>query len=60
MPTGPSPTPAEANPATYKVKRGDTLSGIAARFGTTVKVLVELNDIKDPSKLRVGQVLKLP
>ncbi len=60
VPTGPSPTPVDATPASYKVKRGDTLSGIAAQFGTTVKVLVELNDIKDPAKLRVGQVIKLP
>ena len=47
-------------PTTYKVKRGDTLSGIAAKFATTVKVLVELNGIKDPSKLHMGQVIKLP
>jgi len=47
-------------PATYKVKRGDTLSGIATHFGTTVKVLSELNGITDPSKLRIGQVLDLP
>jgi LysM repeat protein len=60
VPTGPSPTPVDATPASYKVKRGDTLSGIAAQFGTTVKVLVELNDIKDPARLRVGQVIKLP
>jgi LysM repeat protein len=46
--------------ATYKVKSGDTLSSIAARFGTTVRVLVDLNGISDPSRLRVGQVLKLP
>jgi LysM repeat protein len=50
----------DAAPRTYKVKRGDTLSGIAAEFGTTVAVLKELNDIKDASKLRVGQVLDLP
>lgn len=61
-PTGPSasPTASGAAPTTYKVKRGDTLSGIAAKVGTTVKVLVELNNIKDPSKLHVGQILKLP
>lgn len=45
---------------TYKIKSGDTLSAIAARFGTTVKVLVSLNHISDPSKIHVGQVLKLP
>jgi LysM repeat protein len=46
--------------ATYKVKSGDTLSAIAARFGTTVRVLVQLNGITDPSRLKVGQVIKLP
>ena len=42
VPTGPSasPTASAAPPTTYKVKRGDTLSGIAAKFATTVKVLV--------------------
>lgn len=55
-----SEPPASEEPTTYKVRRGDTLSGIAAEFGTTVKVLVELNDIRDPAALRVGQVLELP
>jgi LysM repeat protein len=46
--------------ATYRVKSGDTLSAIAARFGTTTQVLARLNDIADPSKLKIGQILKLP
>lgn len=56
-PTDPPPSP---KPTSYKVKRGDTLFGIAAEFGTTVKKLASLNGIEDPSKLRVGQVLELP
>lgn len=46
--------------ATYRVKSGDTLSVIAARFGTTTRVLVQLNGIEDPSKIKIGQILKLP
>ena len=61
VPTGPSASPSASDdrPATYTVKRGDTLSGIAATYGTTVKKLVALNAIADPSKIHVGQVLKL-
>ena len=55
----PSTQPATSG-STYKVKSGDTLIAIAARFGTTAKVLATLNNITDPSKLHVGQVLKLP
>jgi LysM repeat protein len=48
------------NATTYKVKRGDTLSGIATKFKTTWQVLAQLNKIKDPGALHVGQVLQLP
>lgn len=54
-----TPTPA-ASVRTYRVRPGDTLSGIAGRFGTTVRELVRLNDIEDPSRIRIGLVLKLP
>jgi len=55
-----SPSPPAASPRTYRVKAGDSLIAIAARFGTTVAVLRDLNDIADPSLLRVGQILRLP
>ena len=45
---------------TYTVQRGDTLSEIAARFGTTVSELVRLNNIADRDRIYVGQVLVLP
>ena len=44
---------------TYTVVWGDTLSHIALRYNTTVKKLVELNNIADPNFIVVGQVLKL-
>jgi len=62
----PAPTPAPSqNPSVaptgrYRVKSGDTLSSIAARLGTTVRVLKRLNDISDPSLIRPGQVLVVP
>ena len=55
-----SPNGSAASGQTYTVKKGDTLSEIAARFGTTVKILQELNEIKDPRLLKIGQILKLP
>ena len=42
----------------YKVKRGDTLSKIAARQGTTVSQLCRLNHISTRTILRPGQVLR--
>ena len=45
---------------TYTVKPGDTLSSIALKFATTVKVLSNLNGITDPKLIKPGQVLKLP
>jgi len=47
------------NTSTYTVKAGDTLSGIAVKYNTTVAKLKSLNQIKDANKIYTGQVLKL-
>ncbi len=52
--------PASSTPTTYKVRSGDTLGAIAREFGTTAKVLMQLNGIDNPRLLHVGQVLQLP
>lgn len=44
----------------YVVRKGDTLSAIARKYNTSVKVLAELNRIANPDIIRVGQVLTLP
>ena len=44
---------------TYKVVWGDTLSGIAKRYGTTVSYLAKLNNIRNVNLIYVGQVLKI-
>ncbi|MET8677988.1 LysM peptidoglycan-binding domain-containing protein [Streptomyces sp. NPDC004647] len=41
----------------YTVKSGDTLTAIAARFGTTVDQLVKWNKIPNPDLIKVGQRL---
>jgi LysM repeat protein len=55
-----TPDPTAAATRTYRVKAGDTLSAIAARYGTTVRKLAALNAITDPRALRIGQVLQIP
>jgi len=45
---------------TYKIKSGDTLVGIAAKFGTTPKAIAKLNGLTNPAALKVGQTLKIP
>ncbi len=52
-------TPSSSKTITYTVKKGDTLSEIAQKYGTTVKKLQELNGIKNPNKIYVGQKLKV-
>lgn len=44
---------------TYTVRPGDSLSSIAARFGTTVAVLAAQNGITNPELIYVGQALRL-
>lgn len=44
----------------YTVKAGDTLSGIAAKYGTTYQTLAAYNGISNPNKISVGQKIKIP
>lgn len=44
---------------TYTVKKGDTLSGIAAKYGTTYQKIAKENGIDNPNVIKVGQKLKI-
>ena len=50
----------QAGVSTYTVKSGDTLAGIAARFGVSLADLTDANPGIDAAKLSIGQVVKLP
>jgi membrane-bound lytic murein transglycosylase D len=50
---------APAKPKTYTVRRGDNLTEIAAKYGTTVNAIKKENKLKS-TRVRVGQKLKIP
>ena len=56
----PSPAPAPGPAGSYTVQRGDTLSGISARFGVSIAVIMEANGLTDPHFIVEGQVLTIP
>jgi LasA protease len=47
-------------PEQHIVRRGESLSLIAQQYGTTVQTLAALNNIADPNRIEVGQVIVLP
>jgi len=59
----PTPTPTRAAPDStavyYTVRSGDTLSAIAAAFGTTVEALMNINGMTNADQLASGKVLQI-
>ncbi len=58
--SAPAVSPAPAASGTYTVVRGDTLGGIAARFGVMPGALAAANQITNPNRIYYGQVLVIP
>jgi LysM repeat protein len=58
-PTAKKETAKKSTGVNYTVKKGDTLSGIAKKYKTTVSHLGTINHIKNYNKIYVGQVLKI-
>ncbi|MCZ4409587.1 LysM domain-containing protein [Cryomorphaceae bacterium 1068] len=42
----------------HKIRSGDTLSGIARRYGTSVRNICRLNGIRSTTTLRIGRTLR--
>jgi membrane-bound lytic murein transglycosylase D len=51
------PTPATV---THRVRRGETLSGIAARYGTSVGAIMRTNNLRSANRIWPGQRLQVP
>lgn len=53
-------TSATAGPTTHVVGRGDTLSGIASRYGSTSSAIASASGLADANSIRIGQRLTIP
>jgi LysM repeat protein len=58
-PTQP-PTTTTVGPVNYQVRRGDTLTAIARRFGVTIETIVAANQLANQDNLTEGQILRIP
>jgi len=56
----PPPAPPTAPVTEYKIVAGDTFSTIARKFHTTTRALMDANPGLEPTKLKVGQAIKIP
>ncbi|MGB2988587.1 MAG: LysM peptidoglycan-binding domain-containing protein, partial [Candidatus Zixiibacteriota bacterium] len=54
------PASSEVTVQTYRVKKGDTLSDLATRFGTSTGEIKKVNGLTNPHRIRNGQKLKIP
>ncbi len=48
------------NPSTVKVAKGDTLYSISKRYDVPLRDLIEINNLKAPYSLNIGQTINLP
>jgi len=56
----PASAPTTAASDSYQVAKGDNPYNIAKKLGVNSQELLKLNGIEDPTKLQIGQVLKVP
>jgi nucleoid-associated protein YgaU len=59
-PTAPPAPTAAPDYVEYTVQRGDSLKGIAEKYGVTIREIIAINQIPNPDSLTVGSVLRIP
>lgn len=59
-PTNPPASSTGTKVGWHTIRRGETLSSIATRYGTTWRKLARENNIKNPNRIYVGQKLRIP
>ena len=59
-PTAPSTPAAPSGETVHTVQKGETLSSIAKKYGTTYQKIAQHNGIANPNLIRVGQKIKIP
>ncbi|MGV3152798.1 LysM peptidoglycan-binding domain-containing protein [Sarcina ventriculi] len=57
--TKPTNSSSNSSYTTYTVQAGNTLSGIAYRYGVTISQLQQWNNISNPNEIYIGQILKI-
>ncbi|MBM4437073.1 MAG: LysM peptidoglycan-binding domain-containing protein [Actinobacteria bacterium] len=60
MPPDARPPASRPRPRTYVVQPGDTLSGIAVRFGVSLPKMLDENRLTEPNNVTIGQELRIP
>jgi LysM repeat protein len=60
IPSGTQPSPQPTGGTTYVVQPGDNLFRIALRYNLSYLYLAQYNGIANPSRIYVGQVLRIP
>ena len=53
-------TASPASAGTHTVRRGETLSAIAARYGVSIQRIAAANHLRDPNLIVTGEVLRVP
>lgn len=46
--------------ASYRLKPGDTLTGVARQLGVRVETILSYNQVRSPRMLQAGQKLSIP